>query len=241
MGFTLIELLVVIAIIAILAAMLLPALSKAKTAAWSASCKNNLHQMGIGLKIYTDENQAYPPWLSGEYGGAYWDGKLLPTVSQQRQLFLCPAVKPTPVWTNTLALPMVNPCYSYNACGTGLYGFTKPSLGVDSGISSIAVKEDRVKSPSDMIVIACATPWGVTYGGDGDDTVNDNDGDEVPFDKNLISSLAPARHNQGVNIVFCDSHVEFGKLTAWLQRNDRARRRWNIDNQPHPETWIYDP
>jgi prepilin-type N-terminal cleavage/methylation domain-containing protein len=77
-GFTLIELLVVIAIIAILASLLLPALSRAKQTAYSAVCKSNLRQWGIALNLYTSEFGAYPRFDDGGVlqGSAAWFNKL---------------------------------------------------------------------------------------------------------------------------------------------------------------------
>src|SRR5437870_2159147 len=77
-GFTLIELLVVIAIIAILAALLLPALSRAKDQSYVVNCLNNQKQLCLGFLMYAhDNNDVMPPrYFQGVdmYGGGYWPG-----------------------------------------------------------------------------------------------------------------------------------------------------------------------
>lgn len=237
-GFTLIELLVVIAIISILAALLLPVLSRAKAAGLSAACKSNLHQLGIALKLYTDEFQKYPLCAANDSPAAFslWDRKLLALAANNTNLFLCPAQKPAPKWTNIVSLPQRNPCYGYNSAGTGRYPASNASLGLDGGFDrsryggGTYLAESQVKMPSDMLAMADCRP--ISGGGD-------NDLDDL-FPINLLFELA-ARHNRGENSVFCDAHVEYARHTAWLSRSNPARLRWNNDHQPHPETWGNNP
>mgnify|MGYP000017156574 FL=1 len=77
-GFTLIELLVVIAIIAILAAMLLPALNQAREKARSSACMNNMKQMGMAFRLYVDDNDDFLVFQDNE-GGSFraWTQRIL--------------------------------------------------------------------------------------------------------------------------------------------------------------------
>lgn len=109
-GFTLVELLLVITIIALLAALLLPVLSRAKYQAWNTRCKSNVRQFGIAVSLYTSSYETYPPSSVGvplvpseeETARAWWDFLELPNKlaidakgnANLEGIFRCPFQRP---------------------------------------------------------------------------------------------------------------------------------------------------
>jgi len=179
-GFTLIELLVVIAVIAILAALLLPVLNRAKDQGYTAVCKSNLRQLGIALAGYTIDAKAYPYFCLGEaiaggianapyweellqpYAGAAWKVNLANgQVDSKSRLFLCPSyarlfnLTPyvAPVWDEQHGVG----AYAYNH--RGVWTPNAPfylGLGgteIASGLVPTPTQGTDVRKPSLMVAI----------------------------------------------------------------------------------------
>ncbi|MDE3066867.1 MAG: DUF1559 domain-containing protein [Verrucomicrobiota bacterium] len=258
-SFTLIELLVVIAIIGILAALLLPSLSKAKSQAQRIVCVNNLNQLGIALQLYVNETGGYPAWALGISAITLkwdfkWDSALLQYAGSNTTLYLCPAISSHPQWTN---LALFNPSYGYNDSGTGRGSVNEqernlglagdwyavsiplPGPGGRRGIQSEfhALPEAKVLAPCDMIAIGdypAPTNFGrYSYTAAFPFTQDGDIDGALDYADDYITD----RHDGGGNVVFCDGHVEFSKQTNWMKAVASARQRWNNDHQPHPETW----
>jgi len=155
--FTLIELLVVIAIIAILAAMLLPALNNARGKAHQASCVNNSKQLATTIQLYCADFSGIFPLAyknkTGDYGKIYWSSRLIVggyLVSAKP--LICPGLK-----QGTYGVPSVF-VTAFNSQKTRGFKFDNFTLcytpyGVNSNIFTEKIKETRIKQPSATIMM----------------------------------------------------------------------------------------
>jgi prepilin-type N-terminal cleavage/methylation domain-containing protein/prepilin-type processing-associated H-X9-DG protein len=263
-AFTLTELLVVIAILSLLAALLLPAISTAKSYSRSASCKNHLHQMGVALKMYVDEhNSTFPFYLGpagpsygddkGQTGRAvdlvYWSSKLFPyyPLNWTNSLFHCPGYK----GQNTGPYPDAGPLLKGAIDRLGSYGYnlwgsagSKKLKNQNFGLGPVLfwevppITEGQIKVPSDMLSIGESrflTSSKVSLPG-GVVVKNGPGGFDTLRCGNPNEPFDPARHGKNYNQLLCDGHVS--SMSPWILFNPtNTAAMWNYDHEPHPELW----
>jgi prepilin-type processing-associated H-X9-DG protein len=236
---------VVIGIISILAALLLPALSRAKVAALNTSCKGNMRQLGISLTSYTQENGGYPYAL--DYNRfLFWYDLLAPHYGSNMNLAVCPAfkghtdIKKAVYWFGPGSFAYPQPASGYAGVSYGYNGYGIKSSGTSysdsfeilglgpSGGGSPAIRTSRVKYPAEMIAMADSMQVPVAFAIAYSYLLAVGDG----------ARPSPERHNGGANVTFCDGHVENILNKRLLEDSDLARRRWNNDHEPHFEVAI---
>ena len=202
--FTLIELLVVIAIIAILAAILLPALNSARERGRSASCISTLKQLGTATLMYADNNDDYPPnalLYCYDKAKERWHHLIAPYFGEDKNFETIP---PQILWCPSVMDPAQRPS-NYWDTNYGMNWLFGSTYMKDAGESP--VKLLQVKSPSGVVLMG--------------DWAKKNNHLITAYDFTMSESRRELvlRHNKQANMVFVDGHCGVLNENTWNGRD----------------------
>lgn len=225
-GFTLVELLVVISIIALLLAVLIPSLNRARMQAIKIVCASNMKQTVLAMRMYNSNNGGYfpPDYQLTPVDYTVWQQHLVPYAGENGAAFTCANFEKS--YYARFGKPVNNISYHnfynwYTPSGVASFGFNHRALSCTgsydgwsclstNGKITLKARVEQVKRPSQLIMIldfsgflSFGNMWPPNYS--GPDWYRDGTGGV--FVKKYI-------HNDGVNIAFVDGHYEWAPVKS---------------------------